>query len=72
MNCPLRTDMDFRNKSYVKHHQDQHNLIIEKLPIGCVTNVPIDYMHAVLLGVMHQLLILWVVKRKKPYSIKKK
>lgn len=70
LDCPLRTDDDFRNKTYENHHNNIETLEIEKLPIGCVSNVPIDYMHCVLLGVMNQILYACVMQRKKPYSIK--
>lgn len=71
INCQLRTDDDFKNKTDNSHHNSTDTLEIEKLPIGCVSNVPIDYMHAVLLGVVQQLLYACIVARKKPYSIKK-
>lgn len=44
-----------KNKTYTNHHNDNEILEIEKLPIGCVNYVPIDFMHAVLLGVTQQI-----------------
>lgn len=52
-------------KTHKKHHKDCSETIIEKLPIDCVKNVAVDYMHVVLEGVTKQLLIQWILIRKK-------
>lgn len=72
INSVLRNDEDFKNKAFPNHHVDLRSLLIEKLPIGCVTNVPIDVMHNTFLGVTFQLLTSWIIIRRKPFSIKKK
>lgn len=49
-----RTDLDFQLRNDEDHHISVSPL--SKLPIGLVTKFPIDYMHAVYLGVMRKLL----------------
>lgn len=67
-----RTDHSFRNRAHANHHHSLDASMIEQLPIDCVKNVPIDPMHNIYLGVTKQLFRLWVVIRKKPYSISAK
>lgn len=39
--------------------------ILKKVPkFGCVTSIPLDYMHLILLGVMKKLIRLWVMGPK--------
>lgn len=68
-NYALRTDEDFKIRKQVEHHV-RLVLKLEELNIGCVSIFPIDYMHCVLLGVMRQLLNIWLKIRKKPFSLK--
>lgn len=56
--APRRTDLDFQLFTDEDHHTNISPL--SKLPLGLVTKFPIDYMHAVCLGVMKKLLNLWV------------
>lgn len=70
-NSGLRTDAEFRSKVDSKHHLTQDATVIEKLPIDCVKNIVIDYMHAALEGVLKQLMIQWIMIRKKTYSLRK-
>ncbi|CAG9812907.1 unnamed protein product [Phaedon cochleariae] len=53
----LRSDDSFRNKIHEDHHTGTS--ILESLNIGMVTQVPIDYMHLVCLGVVKRLLAFW-------------
>ena len=53
----LRTDDDFRLQSDAAHHVGTSPLAA--LPLGLVCQVPLDYMHAVCLGVMRRIIILW-------------
>ena len=53
-----RTDLDFQLFTDEDHHTGVSPLT--KLPIGLVTKFPIDYMHAVCLGVMKKLLNTWM------------
>uniref|UniRef100_A0A1Y1MKV3 DUF4218 domain-containing protein n=1 Tax=Photinus pyralis TaxID=7054 RepID=A0A1Y1MKV3_PHOPY len=57
----LRTDSSFRNKNHPEHHvRDSY---LEKLGVGMVSRVPLDYMHLVCLGVMKRLLQFWIKGR---------
>jgi len=57
-----RTDEEFVLKSDKDYHNDACPL--ERIPkIGLVTNVPLDYLHLVCLGVMKKLLNLWCSDR---------
>lgn len=68
----LRTDFSFRNRTDVNHHHSRDSIMLEKLPIDCVKSVIVDPMHNVYIGVTKQLFMLWIVDRKKPYSISAK
>lgn len=54
----LRTDASFLRQDDSEHHTGASPLI--KLNLGLVTCFPIDYMHAVCLGVMKKLLYSWI------------
>lgn len=56
-NCPLRTDQSFREKQQEEHHIGIS--ILESLKINMISQVAIDYMHLVYLGVMKRLLQFW-------------
>lgn len=46
-----RNDRDFRDKRQEEHHVGE--IILEKLPeFDLIENVPLDYMHLILLGVI--------------------
>lgn len=53
-----RTDLQFQEQTDEDHHTGESPLL--KLRVGLVSVFPIDYMHAVCLGVMRKLLNLWV------------
>lgn len=56
----LRTDEEFSTNSYSFDYQTG-NTILKNIPnLGLITNVPLDYMHLVCLGVMRKLIILWL------------
>lgn len=57
MDCPLRTDFSFRQQDDSEHHKGES--ILFDLPIDSVHDLPLDYMHLVLLGVVKKLLSLW-------------
>lgn len=57
-NAVLRTDQSFRNQDNPDHHHDSSPL--EELPIDMVRDIPLEYLHLILYGVMKRLLILWV------------
>ena len=57
----LRTNELFRNHAYNMDYQCHERSILNDIPnFGCVTNVPLDYMHLVCLGVMLKLIELWL------------
>ena len=67
-----RNDKGFKNKKYIDDNLNDGHQLIDKLgttiladipKFGCVTNVVIDYMHLILLGVMLQLIVLWTLSR---------
>lgn len=69
VNHPLRSDYTFRSRIHENHHHSNDVTMIERLPIDCIKNVPIDSMHNVFIGVTKQLFKLWILVRKRPYSI---
>lgn len=73
-NAALRTNESFRNRSNEEHHKSQEITILETLNFDLVEQIPLDYMHLVLLGVMKKLLSMWVkgnaqVRLKKTHLI---
>jgi len=58
VDAELRTDLQFDELSNPEHHIGQSPLL--GLPIGMVSQFPLDYMHLVCLGVMRRLLWLWM------------
>jgi len=54
----LRTNDTFKNRIRIEHHTDDS--ILEKLGIGMISQIPLDYMHLVCLGVLKRLLQLWI------------
>lgn len=65
----LRKDSDFLNRNEDETAHFQTRSIFNQLTIGLVTQVPLDYLHLVCLGVVKKLLRTWV-KGKKPYKIR--
>lgn len=56
--CNLRTDKDFRNRVYGKHHK--HDTPLEELEIDMVEDFPVgDSLHLIDLGVMKRCLTGW-------------
>jgi len=59
LNAPLRTDESFANQEQSLYHKGR--TILEDIPgFGCVTSVPLDYMHLLLLGLMRKLMYMWI------------
>lgn len=63
LHATLRTDKDFILQLQQEHHKG--NTPLEKIGIGLVSNVPLDYMHLVCLGIMKSLLMFWLGKKGK-------
>lgn len=57
-NSSLRTNDSFKDRIQIEHHTG--NSILEKLAFGMVSQIPLDYMHLVCLGVVKRLLQLWL------------
>lgn len=68
INWTLRTDDSFLNLAD-GHHLSNRFPPLATINIGCVSTVPVDYMHNVLLGVMKSLLKLWIETSGKRYSL---
>lgn len=59
-NITLRSDEAFFTGSYSLDYQTG-DTILKNIPnLGLITNVPLDYMHLVCLGVMRKLIMLWL------------
>lgn len=59
LNANIRTDESVRNLTDEDYHRTCP-LSLLKLDIGLVSQVPLDYMHLICLGVMKKLLTFWV------------
>lgn len=57
INAILRTDLSFKYRNHAEHHINTS--ILEELNIGMVSQIPLDYMHLICLGVMKRLLVFW-------------
>lgn len=49
---------EFRNHKYEGHQQSKS--VLADLKLGLISQVPLDYMHLVCLGVVKKLIRLWV------------
>ncbi|KAK9739000.1 hypothetical protein QE152_g9414 [Popillia japonica] len=55
----LRADTNFRERLQPEHHLDESPLT--KLhDFGLISNMPLDYMHMICLGLMRRLILLWI------------
>lgn len=54
----LRTDFGFFNQQYEDHQLSKS--ILTELDVGLVTQVPLDYMHLVCLGIVKKMIRCWV------------
>lgn len=58
INAELRTDSSFSNKTNSEYHNGVS--ILEELQVGMISQVPLDYLHVVCLGVIKRLLFIWI------------
>lgn len=65
-NCNPRSDLSFEEMIDEDHHNGE--TILKCISIGLVSQVPLDYMHLVCLGVTRKLLRMWV-KGKLPHRL---
>lgn len=63
VDAPLRTDAEFRSKFHRLHHNRKGKSCIEDILSDLVRDIPIDYMHAVLIGAMKKLFIAWTTTK---------
>ena len=56
--APLRTDASFDEMRDEDHHKGVSPL--SQINLGMVSQIPIDYMHLVCLGIMKRILLLWM------------
>jgi len=56
-------DNTFRRQVYSKHHEGESPLA--NLKLGLISQIPLDYMHLVCLGVMKKLLLTWTFGKQK-------
>lgn len=71
INSPLRDDEKFSNRNQLMYHKLLDPIALERINIGCVSQIPVDYMHCVLLGVTRQTIKAWTKNKKTPYSLTK-
>lgn len=64
ISAPLRTDIDFINRSQPEHHLQGVSSPFELISVPMVSHFPIDYMHNSCLGINKQLLKLWIDRSK--------
>lgn len=73
LNSRVRTDQSFAGRLQPEHHL--HTSALEALPIGIISQIPLDYMHLVCLEVVKRILQFWVKGkmnvRLKPNQISK-
>jgi hypothetical protein len=53
----LYTDLPFEDQSHFFHHEGISPLI--SLNLGMITQIPLDYMHLICLGIVKKLLLTW-------------
>jgi len=69
-----RTDENFRNRTYLSHHSHYFKdrpLLLEKLNIDIISAFPLDPMHLIDLGVVKNILDLFVNSTKLSFRIKR-
>jgi len=56
----LRTDLPFKNNDYADTYQHSISILNNIPQFGLISNVPLDYMHLVCLGVVKKMINLWI------------
>lgn len=64
LNSRLRTDNSVREKNDEGYHKTDCDSPFSSLNMGLVSNVPLDYMHLVCLGVVKRMLSFWIKGKK--------
>ena len=60
VDAPKCTDQTFSSRKQNQHHKPNAISPRNRLKIGLVTQVPLEYMHLICLGAMHRLLMHWL------------
>jgi len=58
-NCPNRTDISFRNQDQEEHHLGR-SVLLDIQNFNIISQIPLDYMHMICIGVMKKLINLWI------------
>lgn len=66
LSCNPRSDFSFKQMMDEDHHNGES--VLNDISIGLISQVPLDYMHLVCLGVTRKLLRMWV-KGKLPHRL---
>lgn len=53
-------DDSFKNRIYEDHHSSNDTSPLERLGVGMISQIPIDYMHLCCLGIMKKLILVWI------------
>lgn len=64
----LRNDENFKNHQYEDHHRAKS--LLTELQVGLITQVPLDYMHLICLGVVKRLIGVWSGKGPKKCKLR--
>lgn len=56
----LRTDEDFVHQIDSDYHQGEPTILLSVPSLGLVSNIALDYMHLICLGVVKKLILLWM------------
>jgi len=65
----LRTDSEFHSRFQRLHHNKKGRSIIEDIIGDVISDIPIDYVHAVCIGVMKKLLVAWTTTNYGPFKL---
>ena len=56
----MKSDEDFARNAYQDFHSEKESILKTIPRFGCISHVPLDYMHLILLGVVKRLIGLWL------------
>lgn len=59
LNCQNRTDVTFRNQDQEEHHLGR-SVLLDIQNFDIISQIPLDYMHMICIGVMKKLINLWI------------
>jgi len=56
----LRTDEDFVRQTDSDYHQEEPTILLSVPHLGLVSNIALDYMHLICLGIVKKIILLWI------------